>query len=131
MKKIFFTLSFLAVSLFSFAQEKSERASPPAEATATIGETTITINYSQPAVKGRTIWGDLVPYNKIWRAGANETTTFEVSNDVSIDGKTLAAGKYGLYVIPMENEWTIILNTGIGWVAHSTKTKTPCGPFPS
>lgn len=121
MKKIFFTLSFLSVCLFSMAQDKEQRASPPAEASGTIGETTITINYSQPAVKGRTIWGDLVPYGKVWRAGANETTSFEVSNDVSIDGKSLAAGKYGLYIIPNEKEWTIILNSEIGWGAYDYK----------
>lgn len=115
MKKYLFTLAILFIGVFSYAQEK---ASPPSTASGTIGETTVTINYSQPGVKGRTIWGELVPFGKVWRAGANETTTFEVSNDVMIEGKELKAGKYGFYIIPNESEWTIILNTGIGWGAY-------------
>jgi hypothetical protein len=107
--------AIIAFSLQSFSgytqDDKSKRPSPPANVTEKIGNTTVTIDYSQPAVKGRTIWGDLVPYDKVWRTGANEATTFEVSNDVKVEGKTLPAGKYGLFTIPGKDEWTIIFNS--------------------
>jgi len=114
MKRIAFTL--LSIALFagiqSFAQDDMEkRKSPPATAKAKIGDAQITINYSSPAVKGREIFGDLVPYDKIWRAGANEATTFETSADVKVNGKTLAAGKYSFFVIPnAKGKWTVIFN---------------------
>jgi hypothetical protein len=92
------------------AQNPSQRPSPAATATGSIGKTDVTINYSQPGVKERKIWGELVPYGKVWRTGANEATTFEVSTDVMIEGKSLAAGKYALFTIPTENEWTFIFN---------------------
>lgn len=99
----------------TFAQgDKSKRASPPASATGKIGEATITINYSSPSVKGRKIWGELVPYNKVWRAGANEATTFTTDKEIQVEGKSLPAGKYSLYAIPGEKEWTIILNSQTG-----------------
>jgi hypothetical protein len=98
-------------STTGFAQDdKSNRPSPPAQVSEEIGDATITINYSQPAVKDRTVWGELVPYGKVWRTGANEATTFEVSDDVEIEGETLPAGKYALFTIPGEDEWTIIFN---------------------
>ena len=92
------------------AQDPSQRPSPAATATGSIGKTTVTINYSQPGVKGRKIWGELVPYGKVWRTGANEATTFEVSTDVMIEGKKLAAGKYSFFTIPGKDEWTLIFN---------------------
>lgn len=92
-------------------EDKSQRPSPPAEATATIGGATVTINYSSPAVKGRTVWGDLVPYGEVWRTGANEATTFEVDKAITVNGETLPAGKYGLFTIPAEDGWTIIFNS--------------------
>lgn len=95
----------------SFSQDKSQRASPPAEATGMVGDAKVMVNYSSPAVKGRTIFGDLVPNGEIWRAGANEATTIEVSKDVMVEGEKLAAGKYSLFTIPGEEEWTIIFNT--------------------
>lgn len=87
-----------------------KRPSPPAQTSSTVGNTTITIDYSQPSVKGREIWGELLPYGEIWRTGANEATTFEVNNDVKIEGQPLSAGKYALFTIPEEDEWTIIFN---------------------
>src|SRR6185436_14834194 len=74
----------------------------------------ITINYSSPAVKERKIWGELVPYDKVWRAGANEATTITFDKDVKLEDKALAAGKYSLYAIPGEKEWTIIINSATG-----------------
>ncbi|HEY2495526.1 MAG TPA: DUF2911 domain-containing protein [Candidatus Angelobacter sp.] len=72
-----------------------------------VGITDITINYHRPLVKGRKIWGGIVPYGQVWRAGANENTTIEFTDPVTIEGKSLAKGIYGLHMIPAENEWTI------------------------
>ncbi|WP_410478541.1 DUF2911 domain-containing protein [Pedobacter gandavensis] len=97
-------------SLNATAQEK-KKASPAASVKETTSSgATITIDYSQPSVKGRTIGGEIAPYGKVWRTGANEATVFEVSKDVKVEGKNLPAGKYGLYTIPGEKEWTIIFN---------------------
>ncbi|WP_121353712.1 DUF2911 domain-containing protein [Flavisolibacter nicotianae] len=94
--------------------DKSNRPSPPATATGKIGNATITINYSSPSVRGRKIWGELVPYNKAWRAGANEATTFETSQAIKVEGKDLPAGKYTLFAVPGENEWQFIFNSETG-----------------
>lgn len=116
MKTILTTALFattLLVGLKSSAQEdKSKRPSPPTTATATTSAgNTITINYSQPSVKGRTVGKDIAPYGKVWRTGANEATVFEISKDAKIEGKyPLKAGKYGLYSIPGEKKWTVIFN---------------------
>lgn len=75
-----------------------------------IGITDITINYHRPLVKGRTIWGKVVPYGEVWRAGANENTTIKFTDAVSIEGKPLERGIYGLHMIPNENEWTVIFS---------------------
>ena len=92
-------------------QDKSERKSPPATATGTIGAATITINYSQPSMNGREIFGGLVPFEKIWRTGANEATTLETNKEIGVNGKMLPAGKYAVFTIPGEKEWTIIFNS--------------------
>jgi hypothetical protein len=90
---------------------KSDIPSPRKEMKGTIGGATVTVNYGSPAVKGRTLWGGLVPYDQVWRAGANEATSIEVSQDVTVGGKTLAAGKYGLFVLPKDGaEWEVIFN---------------------
>ncbi|MGB4775863.1 MAG: DUF2911 domain-containing protein [Daejeonella sp.] len=114
MKKLvlFACVYLLVTGLNSFAQEyKSKRVSPPAKVTetTTLG-TTITIDYSQPSVKGRTIGKEIAPYGQVWRTGANEATVFEVNKDVKIEDKVLPAGKYSLYTIPGEKEWTIMFN---------------------
>jgi len=99
----------------SFAQtDKSKRASPPATAKGTIKGAMITIDYSSPSVKGRTIWGGLVPYGKVWRAGANEATIFTTSKDIEVEGKKLPAGKYSLFMTPNQNEWTVFFNSETG-----------------
>jgi hypothetical protein len=116
MKKLF-TLALVAIGLVTSVavraqdEDKSKRPSPPAKVTETItGGTTITIDYSQPTVKGRTIGKEIAPYGEVWRTGANEATTFEVSKDVKINGQALSAGKYALFTIPNEKEWVIIFN---------------------
>lgn len=110
------SLTSLAVSVLYFfslqamAQDKAARPSPPAQVSQKVGATTVSINYGQPSVKGRKIWGDLVPYGQVWRTGANEATTFEADKDVKIEGMALPAGKYSFFTIPNEREWTIIFN---------------------
>ena len=86
------------------------KPSPAATATGKIGAASVTVSYSSPAVKGRAIWGGLVPYGQVWRAGANEATTVEFTKDVKVAGKTLPAGKYGFFVLPTEKQWTVIFN---------------------
>lgn len=122
----------LVVSGTAIAQEKKVRASLHASVSQTIGvDTVITFDFSRPGVKDRTIWGELVPYgltpgNKYskekpfpWRAGANEKTTIEVSNDVLVNGKPLAAGKYSIHMIPSEKDWTVMFNTNSeGWGSY-------------
>lgn len=100
----------MATSLLSCAQDNQSRPSPARKATGKAGKATVTIDYSSPAVKGRKVFGDLVPYGKIWRAGANEATIFEVDSDVKVEGQALPKGKYGLFAIPGEAEWTIVFN---------------------
>lgn len=87
------------------------QASPHARVTQTVGLTEITLDYHRPAVNGRDIWGALVPYDAVWRAGANENTTFEATSDVTVNGEPLAAGRYGLHLIPTEGAWTVIFST--------------------
>jgi Protein of unknown function (DUF2911) len=123
MKKLtvlFFTL--FAINL-AFAQQGKQQASPAAKAEGTLGAAKVTISYHQPAVKGRKIWGALVPYGQVWRTGANNATTIEFDKDVTIEGKALKAGKYGLFTIPTEGgEWTIVFNKGADqWGSYSYK----------
>ena len=115
--KNFLSLTILAaaltINLSACAQnDKSKRPSPPATATETIASgAVITIDYSQPAVKGRTIGKDLEPMQgQVWRAGANEATVFQVSKDVKVEGQTLPAGKYAFFTIANGDEWTLIFN---------------------
>lgn len=93
------------------AQDAKPVASPKATATGKIKDATITINYSSPSVKGRKIWGGLEAYDKVWRAGANEATTFQTDKDIKVEGKTLPAGTYSFFLIPKESgTWTAIFN---------------------
>jgi hypothetical protein len=111
------TLFFFISSLF--AQGDGPRSSLKASTSQTIGkDTDVTIVYSRPGVKGRTIWGELVKYGfedrsgnmTPWRAGANENTTIEFTKDVKVEGKDLAAGKYGLFMVAGEKEWIVIFS---------------------
>jgi len=92
------------------AQLKVPRPSPNAVVKQTIGITDLTVTYSRPGVKGRVIWGGLVPYDKPWRTGANEATTFTTTDEIHFGGKPLAAGTYSLLTIPGKDEWTVVLN---------------------
>ncbi|MDI1305076.1 MAG: DUF2911 domain-containing protein [bacterium] len=105
-------ISFLALGLFFInslnAQEKP--TSTKEMVTGKINGATITMNYGSPSVRAREIWGKLVPFNQVWRAGANDATTFETDKDLTIEGSKLPAGKYSFFVIPNEKECVIIFN---------------------
>lgn len=106
------------MSTASLAQERANdepRVSPNAKVSQTVGTTDITITYGRPAVDDRTIFGDLVPYDEVWRTGANESTALVVSDDVTIEGNKLEAGTYSIYTIPGEDEWTVIINDIMSW----------------
>jgi len=108
-----FLLIALAItcSINVSAQHNKPRISPPQMVTGKVKLATITINYSSPSVKGRVIWGALVPYDSVWRAGANEATTFETDRDIKIENRLLPAGKYSFFLLPRENAaWTAIFN---------------------
>ncbi len=92
-------------------EDKSKRPSPPAKVEAKIADVTITIDYSQPATKGRTIFGETIPFGEVWRTGANEATIITFDKDVLIEGTKLVAGSYSLFSIPNEKEWIIIFST--------------------
>lgn len=110
-KSLTVVIAAMTISVNAFAQETKKPASPPAIATGKINGATITIAYSSPSVKGRTIWGGLEAYDKVWRAGANDATTFETDRDIKIKGKKLPKGKYSFFLIPKESgTWTAIFN---------------------
>jgi hypothetical protein len=96
------------------------RVSPNASVSQTVGVTTVEITYGRPATRDRTIFGEFVSYGDVWRTGANEATVIDVSTPVSISGEMLAAGRYSLFTIPGEDEWTIIFNeTADQWGAYN------------
>ena len=104
-----------ATALPLFAQQpppafKMPRVSPKQVLTQTVGLTDVTITYSRPGVKNRPVWGGLVPYDKVWRTGANEATTIAFSDDVMVNGQALPKGTYSLHTIPGQSEWTLIFN---------------------
>ena len=107
MKKLLLVLA-LAFSFVSYGQVNTPAPSPFSKVEQKVGLTDVTLEYSRPAMRGRTIFGDLVPYGKIWRTGANERTKITFSNDVTVGGNTLSAGTYAIFTIPQEKSWDII-----------------------
>ncbi|RYU90497.1 DUF2911 domain-containing protein [Mucilaginibacter terrigena] len=99
----------MLISAITFAQNKPVE-SPRDSVSAKIGAATISINYGSPSVKGRKVFGELEPYGKVWRTGANEATVFTTSKDIMVEGKKLPAGTYGFFAIPTATTWTIIFN---------------------
>ncbi|MBS1534785.1 MAG: DUF2911 domain-containing protein [Bacteroidetes bacterium] len=108
MKKLLLSLAVLSAVQLSQAQVKTPQPSPKSSLEQTVGLTQVSVEYSRPSMKGRTIFGDLVPFGKVWRTGANQNTTVSFSDDVMIDGKTLKKGKYALYTIPKAEAWDVI-----------------------
>ena len=107
-------ISFVLVFIFTLSaigqDIRTPRPSPDATVTQIVGVTEVSINYSSPGVKGRKIWGDLVPYDKVWRTGANEVTSITFSDPVKVNSRELPAGTYGIHTIPGELEWEIIFS---------------------
>lgn len=118
MKKLLFNslclFSFLSLAFLAntgFAQPKKPVASPADSVSGKVGKANIEIKYNSPSVKGRKIWGELVPYDQVWRAGANGATTFSTDKAVSVEGKSLPAGTYSFFLLPnAEGSWTAIFN---------------------
>ena len=143
MRKSILALAVIALPLAAqqtpAPQLKTPRASQKQVVTQTVGFTDITVTYSRPGVKGRQIWGALVPYDKVWRSGANEATTIAFSDDVTINGQPLPKGTYSLHTIPGKDEWTIVFNnTANQWGSFSydpakdalrVKAKSQSAPF--
>ena len=123
-------LGLLSVANFCHAQTATgetlmldlPRQSQHAQITQRVGITDITINYHRPRANGRQIWGKVVPYGQVWRAGANENTTITFTDPVTIEGQPLDKGTYGLHMIPGENQWTVIFSkTSAAWGSFSYK----------
>lgn len=110
-------LVFLVVSIAATAQmkDKAQRPSPAANATCKFSDgKAITVDYSSPRMKGRKIFGDLVPYDQVWRTGANEATTFNTTGDLTVGGKDVPAGNYTIFTVPGQSKWTLIINKKTG-----------------
>ena len=116
MKQFFLSVFLVASSLATYAQSslKLPALSPTAKITQDFSVSNIEINYSRPSMRGRAIFGDLVPYGKVWRTGANSATKIKLGEDMEIAGQKIKAGEYALYTIPDKDSWRIILNTGTG-----------------
>ncbi|KGO94877.1 DUF2911 domain-containing protein [Flavobacterium subsaxonicum] len=110
MKKIFFTAALvLGLMVNSSAQIQTPQASPKAVIEQTVGLTTVKIDYSRPSSRGRSVYGELVPFGRLWRTGANANTIITFSDDVIIGGKTVKAGHYALYTQPKADSWDVII----------------------
>jgi hypothetical protein len=101
----------MLVSITTMAQLNTPKPSPTATISQKVGLTDVSITYSRPGMKGRTVFGDVVPYDKIWRTGANKATAITFSTDVIFGGKDVKAGTYSLFTIPGKSDWTVILNS--------------------
>ncbi|MEX2597901.1 MAG: DUF2911 domain-containing protein [Salibacteraceae bacterium] len=110
MKRLFLSL-FIASASIMVADAQEKPKSPAQSTSATIDGVNVTITYNAPSVRGREIWGKLVPFNEVWRTGANEATTISFDKDVMIEGQALPSGSYALFTIPGEDEWTYIFNS--------------------
>lgn len=108
MKKIIIALAIMMASYVVQAQVKTPQSSPKAVLSQVVGLTDVVIEYSRPSAKGRAIFGDLVPFGKLWRTGANANSTVSFSEEVVIDGKTLKKGKYALYINPRVDSWEVV-----------------------
>ncbi|MDN5203050.1 DUF2911 domain-containing protein [Fulvivirgaceae bacterium BMA10] len=116
----FKTFIVIFLSVCSLQAQNLPRTSPSASVNQTVGLTDVTIKYSRPNVKGRAIFGELVPYGEVWRTGANEATTFEINKDIKVNGQVLKAGKYALFTVPGKDQWKVIFNSQHNqWGAYS------------
>jgi hypothetical protein len=112
---IFIPLAFLLVAVAAAQQDKSKRPSPPATAECNFADgKKVVVDYSQPSMRGRKIFGELVPYGQIWRTGANEATALVSDVDLSVGGTAVPAGKYTLYTLPSPESWKLIISKKTG-----------------
>jgi hypothetical protein len=110
-----FTLLIIAFTTAALAQAGGGKPSPAASATCDLGGgKTIKTDYSSPRMKGRKIYGGLVPFGEVWRTGANEATTFVPSTDIEVGGKNVPAGNYTIFTVPTADKWTLIINKKTG-----------------
>lgn len=141
MKKIFIALAIILAPLALEAQVKTPQSSPKGYIKQTVGLTDVEVTYSRPGARGRAVFGNLVPFGKLWRTGANENTIINFGDDVIIDGKTLKKGKYSIYTIPRIESWEVIFylstdNWGLpenwneAYVALKTTVKEDALPTP-
>jgi hypothetical protein len=141
MKKLLIALAIVLAPFAAEAQIKTPQASPKAYIKQTVGLTDVEVTYSRPGARGRAVFGNLVPFGKLWRTGANENTIINFSDDVVIDGKTLKKGKYAIYTIPKIESWEVIFylstdNWGLpenwsdAYVALRTTVKEEALPTP-
>ena len=100
----------ILLTCLSCAGDKEKRPSPLTSDSISIGDTDLSIHYSSPSVKKRKIWGELVPYDEVWRTGANKATYINTNKDIKIEEKLLPAGRYALFTIPSESDWIIVFN---------------------
>jgi hypothetical protein len=136
MKKIIFILASMVASYVLNAQVKTPAPSPRSTLTQVVGLTDVTVEYSRPSAKGRTVFGDLVPFGKLWRTGANANTTVSFSEDVVINGNTLKKGKYAIYTEPKADMWEVIFysttdnwGTPENWNVNNVAVSTNVDPI--
>ena len=123
MRKLLVT-AFISFSLLGFSQFNVPTASPRQKVEQQFSMTKISVDYGRPGVKGRKVFGELVPYGKVWRAGANGATKITFDQNVNFGGKDVMAGSYGLFIVPMEKEWKVILNKDANqWGAYAYDEK--------
>jgi hypothetical protein len=132
MKATAIAASIIALSLTATATaEEKKRASPHEDVTATLAGKKVTVSYGRPSMKGRAIFGGLVPWGQVWRTGANEATTFTTEADVVIGGLKVPKGEYALFTIPTEKQWTLIVNkTAKQWGAFKYDEAQDLGRVP-
>ncbi len=111
MKKIVFAIAIFMISIVGNSQVKTPQSSPKSLLNQLVGLTDVEIEYSRPSARGRIVFGELVPFGRLWRTGANANTTISFSEDVVIDGKTLKKGKYALFTLPRIDTWEIVFYT--------------------
>jgi hypothetical protein len=123
--------AIVALSFATAAHAEDKRASPHADVTAALAGKKITVSYGRPYMKGRAIFGGLVPWGQVWRTGADEATTFTTEADVVIGGLKVPKGEYALFTIPTEKQWTLVLNkTAKQWGAFKHDAKQDLGRVP-
>src|SRR4029079_14089490 len=131
MKAIAIAAVSIALALPAATRAEDKRASPHAEASATLAGKKITVSYGRPFMKGRAIFGGLVPWGQVWRSGADEATTFVTEADVVIGGLKVPKGEYALFPIPTEKQWTLVVNkTAKQWGAFKYDAAQDLGRVP-